>query len=185
MILKKELRNSFLEQRNNMPECDIKAKSEIIKHKLFGLEEYRNSKQIFTYVNMGNEVITTDIINQALTDGKVVAVPKIIKKDNTMIFVEIQSLEELRVGHFNVLEPISCEQIESDLQTIFLVPGAVFDLKGYRIGYGGGYYDRYLSNAKALYKIGLAYDFQRINEIPKEEYDIAVDCVITDDGLKI
>jgi 5-formyltetrahydrofolate cyclo-ligase len=64
-----------------------------------------------------------------------------------------------------------------------LVPGAVFDLNGYRIGYGGGYYDRYLANAKALCKIGLAYDFQVINQIPIEQYDVAVDQVITNDRI--
>lgn len=183
MTLKKELRQKFLQQRNTMHECDIKTKSEAIKHKLFGLEEYKNATQVFTYVNMGNEVITTDIINQVLADGKVVAVPKIIKKDNKMIFVQIRSLDELRVGHFNVLEPITCEEIQSDIYTVFLVPAAVFDLKGYRIGYGGGYYDRYLFNAKALSKIGLAYEFQIIKEIPKNEYDISVDYVITNEDI--
>lgn len=185
MALKLELRKSYLQQRNDMREYDVIHKSKSIGQKLFELDYYKKSKAIFTYVNMGNEVQTKDIIYQAFVDQKIVAVPKIIKASRKMIFVKINSLEELSLGHFNVLEPLESDEIISDDDTLFLVPGAVFDSNGYRIGYGGGYYDKYLSTCKALCTTGLAYDFQLVERIAAQEYDQAVNLVITENRLLV
>lgn len=177
METKKELRDRFLNLRFNIID---KAKKDLsIKTKVLASNNYKVCKRVFTYVNTEAEIKTIDIIKSALDDNKIVAVPKILEAKK-MIFVEIKSLNDLSVGSFNILEPISSNEILSDFETIFLVPGLVFDSQNYRIGYGGGYYDRYLSQANSLAKIGLAYKFQIIDQISKDKYDIPVDFVITD-----
>lgn len=177
--MKEKIRKNLLYKRNDMTRDEIYLKSCIIHEKLFKLNSYKQCKYVFTYINIGSEVRTVEIINKALAERKKVAVPKILKDKKSMIFVEIKSLNDLSKGNFNILEPIDSKGIVSNTDTVFLVPGLAFDYKNYRIGYGGGYYDKYLKNAKYLKRIGLAYDFQIIDSIPKDEYDINIDCVIT------
>ncbi len=180
MVLKQDLRKEFLEKRNSLLEYEVTKRSQLIQSKFFELDIYKKCDYIFTYVNMGSEVKTIEIIKQAFKDNKKVAVPKILRRSEEMIFVEISFLNELVKGTFNTLEPISCKKVLSTNNTIILIPGLVFDKRNYRIGYGGGYYDKYLYKSKSLAKIGLAYNFQVIDSIPKDKYDIPVDFIITD-----
>lgn len=173
--MKNKLRKQFLLQRNNLSDRNIK--NEIIKNKVLNSEVYQKCKIIFTYVNIGSEVDTIEIIKHSLLNNKVVATPKII--ENKMIFVKIDSLNDLKLGKFNILESISNNEIKSNEYTMLLIPALVFDKNNYRLGYGGGYYDRYLCNIKCLKKVGLAYDFQIIESVPKNDFDIPVDFVIT------
>lgn len=174
---KQSLREEFLNRRNNLN--SILDKSKKIQSKLINLDLFKKCEFVFTYVNTGSEVITTDIINECLIQNKKVAVPKVLNKQK-MIFVQIKSLDELVESKFGILEPISSNEILSNYKTIFLVPALVFDFQNYRIGYGGGYYDRYLLNAKCLAKIGLGYDFQLVAKVPVTENDIPLDFIITD-----
>ncbi|WP_058485042.1 5-formyltetrahydrofolate cyclo-ligase [Defluviitalea phaphyphila] len=184
MTEKQRLRKLFLERRNKMLKEEVQEKSKKIYNNVISSSVYKKAKSIFIYVSMGNEVDTKDIINKALKDGKIVAVPKVYSKRKEMIFSKITSLDELELGHFNVLEPKneSINPLTSDEYTIIIVPGIVFDKNNNRIGYGGGYYDRYLSSVKTSLKIiGVCYDFQIIDKIPVDYYDISLDSIITDD----
>jgi len=174
--MKNKLRKQFLVQRNSLIDRDIK--NNIIKNKVLNSEVYQKCKSIFTYVSMGSEVDTLKIIEYSLLNNKSVAVPKITQ--TKMIFVKIDSLNDLKLGKFNILEPVSDYEIKSDEYTLFLIPALVFDKNNYRIGYGGGYYDKYLYNIKCLKKVGLAYSFQIVESVPKNDFDIPLDFVITD-----
>lgn len=175
--MKDKLRKQFLLQRNNL--LDKNIKDDIIRNKFLNSQIYKQCKSIFTYVSMGSEVDTIKVIESAISDSKIIAVPK-TTENNKMIFVKINSLNELEAGKFNILEPVLNDEIISDEFTIFLVPALAFDKNNYRLGYGGGYYDRYLANIKCLKKIGLAYNFQIVDNVPHNNFDISVDFVITD-----
>lgn len=183
MTEKQKLRKIFMDMRDHMTEEDLQHKNQLIYEKLVHSTLYHQCKSIFTYVSMGNEVDTKKIINQGLMNGKIIGVPKVYPKKKEMIFSKIESLDELVPGHFNVLEPREeCIQLlESNQDTLLLVPGLIFDKNKNRIGYGGGYYDRYLATIKGALKIiGVGYDFQLIDCIPSDPYDVPLDAIVTD-----
>ena len=182
MNRKEELRKEILDKRKKISLISLKQKSEEIQKQIFASEKYQNAKRIFLFVSMKTEVDTIPIMKKAWAEGKEVFVP-VTGKKGKMYFVSLHSMEELYPTTFGVLEPrkgMEWEEIpkEGDL---FLVPGVVFDPKGNRIGYGGGFYDRYFARTKGYQKIGIAFDFQIIEEeIPKEKFDIAIAELVTE-----
>ncbi len=189
MILSKDkLRSQIASFRMSLDNEEYLKKSNIILNKLINSQWYLEADTIISYVSVNNEVDTIGLINRALSDGKRVAVPKIINKE--MEFYYINSLSELKKGYFNIPEPIDTSNIcmprsqeESDMSDIFnmvmIVPGVAFDRSNNRLGYGGGFYDRYLSIHK-IYTIAICFKEQLLDEICTEEYDIKMDEVITD-----
>ena len=178
--VKKELRQRALAARNALEKREEKSR-QIAAH-ILESAAYQNTERIFTFVSMGSEVETEEIIRQAWQDGKAVAVPK-TEKHREMHFYEIRSLAELSEGRFGVREPKGgavCVPKEGDL---LLVPGLLFDGKKNRLGYGGGYYDTYFAKHKEGKRIGLAFAAQRFaEELPTEETDVPLDAVITENG---
>ena len=162
-----------------------------IHNHILETKDYDRCKCIFTYLSFGKEVDTFNLVNQALLDGKHVFVPKVNGK--TMEFYHITSLKGLIRSKFGILEPDeelhisypnwSCNlSIESNhFEKLMILPGIAFDLKGHRIGYGAGYYDKYLAEYKKedFNKIALAFDFQILDQIPAEEHDINAEKIIT------
>jgi 5-formyltetrahydrofolate cyclo-ligase len=140
---------------------------------------YRDARCIFTYVSHLNEINTYQIIQTALTDQKKVSVPKINPFDKKMYAIEISSLNELYAGYYGIMEPLSFEREISPYEIdLVLVPGLAFDHFGGRLGYGGGYYDKFLSQNRNVYKVSLAYDFQIVDHVPMEEHDIRIDLLM-------
>jgi len=177
---KKEIRRKMIEMRDTQPKEIIKEKSRVILEKLFELNYYKKAKNVMFYVDTRNEVRTLDAIKKSIYLGKKVFVPKVINKCD-MLAVRIKSLNELKKGHFGILEPVSGEMINPKELEVVVIPGVAFDKSGCRLGYGGGYYDRFLQNLKAdAVKIALAFEFQILDELPKEEYDILMDIIITE-----
>ena len=180
---KKEMRKAMLTLRDKQNLDELQRRSSLIHEQLFQKKEYRECKKLLTFVNFGTEVNTTRIIKDALSQGKTVAVPLTMPQTKEMVFIAITDMQNLKLSHYGILEPVfspSCI-VENDLHTLILVPGVAFDKKRYRLGYGGGYYDRYMQNRVFLKSIGLSYHFQIVEEIPMlSTYDIAVDEVITD-----
>lgn len=178
--VKKELRQRALATRDALEKREEKSR-QIAAH-ILESAAYQNTERIFTFVSMGSEVETEEIIRQAWQDGKAVAVPK-TEKHREMHFYEIRSLAELSEGRFGVREPkggVVCIPKEGDL---LLVPGLLFDGKKNRLGYGGGYYDTYFAKHKEGKRIGLAFAAQRFaEELPTEETDVPLDAVITENG---
>lgn len=183
---KKELRSKILTIRNNLDK-DIKQKyDKIIFKKLRERSEYINSKNIFIYLGYGSEIDTISLVKDMFLDGKNVCIPKTNIEDRTMEAVIIRDLDNLEEDKYGILEPKSNYDV-IDKQDIDLVvmPGVAFDNDGGRLGYGGGYYDKFLMDcSEDKYKIALAYDFQVIESVPKEEHDILVNCIITEKSEK-
>ncbi len=161
---------------------EIKSQyDEAIYKKLINSTYYDNAKVIFVYVSFGYEVDTHRIINHALKDNKIVCVPKVLNRTEGMKAVKINSLEELKVSNFGVLEPESTinevEPLDIDL---LLIPGLAFDENGGRLGYGAGYYDKFLGEIRTnANKIGLSYSFQLMEAVPIEEHDMPIEHIIT------
>ena len=175
------MRKMFLKKRSAIPKEERIEKSSIITEKLMELDLYKSAQWIFCYIDMASEVITTEFIKKAWADGKKVAVP-IAKKDRFMYFVEITSFDGMTRSKLGVMEPdIEPEkQVIPDDNTLMVVPGSMFDIHKNRCGYGGGYYDTYISEKNVENTIGICYDFQLVDEIPTEEFDRKLKRIITE-----
>jgi len=181
-LIKSEIRRKILSQRNSIYINTIVMNSKSINNNIIAIEEYRRSKSLGIYYPIGSEVQTFDLIRYSLNDNKTVCLPKIIDSTTIEFFKIIEnSFEKIsfQKGKYGIFEPsISTETI--DKIDMLIIPGIAFDLKGNRIGYGKGYYDRFLSSRKANYKIGLAYEIQVLNNIPNNELDVPVDIIVTE-----
>ena len=178
---KSKLRKKYLEMRNALSDSERSQADAVIFDRLTMLPEYIAADTVFTYVSVGSEADTRRIINHALGNNKSVAVPKCI--DNRIIeFYYINSLDDLSPGAYGIPEPREGLKPAENLSGICLVPALLFDCDGYRIGYGGGYYDRYLSSFKGT-KVGVAYTDFIANSVPHGRFDLAVDVLITERGI--
>ena len=178
MQIKNELRSKARAIRKNISSKD---KFDVeIKNRLLNLAEYKSAKTVLIYVSLDNEIKTDEIILNALDNGKNVAVPFCEDSFGNMNFYLINSLDDLKIGSFNVREPNKniCRKLENFSNSIIIVPGMLFDKRGYRLGYGKGYYDRFLS-AYNQTKIGLSYDETLVDELFTDEFDKNVDIIIT------
>ncbi len=169
---KNELRKIYKYIRNNIKDRNIQ--NEIIFNKVISLEKVKKVDTILIYVSFNNEVDTLNIIKYFLGKKKV-AVPKV--NGNEMNFYYIDSFNDLSKGSFNILEPITTNKVTNFDNSICIVPGLCFDKENYRLGYGKGYYDKFLSN-KNIYTIGLSYKETIIKKLPIDKYDIKLDKVI-------
>lgn len=179
---KRNIRKEVLMKRSKMKAEEKELKDNIILEKLYETNLYKNARNIFTYISFGDEINTIKLIERALKDNKNISVPKTYRETRTMNAIFIPCLKELKENHMGILEPIDDSIVikKEDIDLI-IVPGAVFDKDFNRIGYGGGYYDRYLEDiAYKNNKVVLAYDFQIVDKIEKEEHDVKVDIIITD-----
>ncbi len=172
------LRNLYKLQRNELG--NKKELSAIICESLFKTDEYKNCESIFLYASCGSEVSTDIIMHKAFADKKRVAFPKCIDKNGNMRFYYINSQNELMLGCYGIkAPPVHTEAFFGDKNTLCIVPGIAFSLDGYRLGYGKGYYDRFLSEFKGI-SIGLCYDACLAENIPADKYDKKVNYLITD-----
>lgn len=179
---KKLLRKEMMNKRNSILEEEKKERDICILNKLLKTSEYKNSKVIFIYIGYSSEINTSNFIKKFLKDNKVVCVPRTNYEGKYMEAVVINSLENLSKDKYGILEPDKdLNPIDIDNIDLVILPGLAFDNKGGRLGYGGGYYDKYLSNmSDDVVKIALCYDFQVVDNVPMEEHDICADLLITD-----
>ena len=182
--LKKEIRNKIINNRNNLTEIEITEKSNIIFHKLKEMDLYKNAHNVMLYISFNNEVTTNTIIEDLFHANKRVFIPVTVSETKELIVSELLSLEEdLEIGNFGVLEPKkACLRPFSPKELdLIIVPGVAFDSRGYRIGYGAGYYDRFLPQVpNNVPKVSIAFDLQIIDFVPSETYDIPVEYIITE-----
>lgn len=178
---KRQLRDEMKKKRNNMNRTEKERMDKCIEEKFFNSELFRDSNSIFIYASMSEEVNTWGILNRCLKDGKRVYVPKVHNETRTMKALRIKSTLELNEsGCFGILEPtFGGEELIGDTD-IILIPGLAFDIKGGRLGYGGGFYDKFLKEHKVGKRISLCYDFQIVEHIPMEEFDETVEYIITE-----
>ncbi|WP_066890064.1 5-formyltetrahydrofolate cyclo-ligase [Clostridium nigeriense] len=178
---KRLLRNRILDIRNSLDKDTKSFMDNEIYNRLIKSELYLKAKSIFIYINFGSEIDTMSIINKALEDGKDVYIPKIYRDNKSMKAIKINGFKDLEKNSMGILEPINdSSYISKEKLDLIIVPGAVFDLSGNRIGYGGGYYDRYLEPIENINnKLVLAYELQIVDFIDSESHDIKFDYVIT------
>lgn len=173
---KKEVRKHIGMLKERLKTEEIEEKSALIIKKLMDTEEFRQSSNILTYVNYNQEVITTNLISQCIDLGKKVYVPKTIGRE--MVFHRIESLSELVPGSYGILEPDN--DCDEDVDGLMVMPGLAFSRQLDRIGYGGGFYDRYLEKRAGIIRCGVAFDFQVMDDIPQDGFDIKPHMVITE-----
>lgn len=174
----KNLRDSFDRQ-------ELHEKSLKILKILYDTDVYNNAKQIFTYINYSSEAETVPLIRKAISDGKTVAAPIIRKNSRDLIFAKFQSVRDLIPNRLSILEPVpmASNLLNSNKSTLLIVPGLAFNNEGYRLGYGGGFYDKYISENQTLANIGIYYSFQYSENLPIESHDQKLDMIITDGGI--
>ena len=173
---KSELRSMIRAKKRAMTEEMIVAKSEALARQFYETEEYRNAKSIYGYLPYNQEVRTVPMLEQALRDGKRVAVPKCYGDE--MRFLWMEDLNQVEKGYAGIPEPIADEPVADDATALVLMPGLAFDREGHRIGYGGGFYDKFLAQETGHPTLALCYDFQMQEQLDTEEFDIPVDKVL-------
>ena len=173
---KKELRKKIREQKRAMTPERIEQASGKLGELFRATELYRNAKTIYGYLPYNQEVRTVPMLEQALADGKRVAVPKVYGDE--MKFIYLTDLTQVEDGYAGIPEPVADGPVADDPTALVLMPGLAFDKEGHRIGYGGGFYDKFLAQEPNHPTIALCYDFQMLGQLPTEEFDIPVDCVL-------
>ena len=173
---KKALRKQIREQKRAMTEAQIRSKSEALAKLFLSSEQYRKAKTIFGYLPYNQEVRTVPMLQKALEDGKQVAVPKVYGEE--MKFILLTDLNRVEKGYAGIPEPVDDEPVANDPEALVLMPGLAFDREGHRIGYGGGFYDKFLAEEPNHPTVALCYDFQMLPKLETEEFDIPVDCVM-------
>ncbi len=183
--LKNEIRQKYLTLRSQMPQELKESLDEKITAKFLNSVSYRHANTILCYYSSDIELGTHAIIEAALKDGKRVALPRCNSENFTMNFHYITGIDDLEMTDMNILEPkaslpvFDCDESLS----ICIIPAVVFDKSGYRIGYGKGYYDRFLNRFSGA-QIGLIYSSCIADKLPRGRYDCAVDVLITEKGIQ-
>lgn len=176
MVNKKELRSKIRERKRAMTPQEIEEKSRLLWEKFRASDAYRNAKTIYGYLPYNQEVRTVPMLEQALLEGKRVAVPKVYGEE--MKFIYLTDLTQVSKGYAGIPEPIADAPVAEDQTALVLMPGLVFDPQGHRIGYGGGFYDKFLSQEPQHPTVALCYDFQVVEKLETESFDIPVDLVL-------
>ena len=174
---KKELRRQIRDLKRAMTEEQIVEKSRRLGELFCQSELYRNARTIYGYLPYNQEVRTVPMLEQAIADGKRVAVPKCYGEEMRFLYIN-DFVNEVAPGYANIPEPIADEPVADDKTALVLMPGLAFDPQGHRIGYGGGFYDRFLAEEPNHPTLALCYEFQMLPQLETEEHDIPVDYVI-------
>ena len=179
MLDKKALRREIGAKKRAMSAEEIERASARLAEKFFQTELYRQAKAIYGYLSYNQEVRTEPILRRAQADGKRVAVPKVYGEE--MRFLWLDDLKQVAPGAYGIPEPIADEPVAMDKTALVLMPGLAFDPEGHRLGYGGGFYDRYLADQPNHPLVALCYNFQLLDHLETEAHDIPVDLVVCDD----
>ncbi len=173
---KQALRKSIREQKRAMTEEQIVAASEKLGVLFAESALYRQAKTIYGYLPYNQEVRTIPMLQKAIQDGKKVAVPKVYGEE--MKFIYMDDLSKVEKGYAGIPEPVADGPVAEDPTALVLMPGLAFDKEGHRIGYGGGFYDKFLATEPNHPTLALCYDFQMLPHLETEEFDIPVDLVL-------
>ena len=182
MLGKKEIRAEVKKRRREADEETLHEKSLQILERFRQLSAYKDASLLLAYVDAKREVETRLLMRCAWDDGKKVAAPR-VDGDGIMHFYYLRSLKDLEPGAFGIMEPrADCRMCEPE-EGLLLMPGVAFDEQGHRVGYGGGYYDRYLEKHPHLIHIALAFEFQIFPVVPSEKHDICPDLIVTENRI--
>ena len=193
--LKNDIRKELLQQRKDMPPEQQELWDKKVTNTLISSISYRFCDVILIYSSLQNEISTSAVINHAINAKKIVACPISDTETNTLSFRVVNSMDEFIVGGYGILEPpaanltygeylkINRKETKPPL-AICVVPCLSYDGEGYRIGYGKGYYDRFLSTFEGT-KIGLCYTNCKVKQLPRGKYDVKLDVIVTEKGVEV
>ncbi len=177
----------MLQLRDSISTAELDLRSSAITVRLLSQPEIKNAKAVSIYLHTGSEVRTNEIIDWLLSHGKHILVPITDKSNGKLIFSELRDPKtELEPATFGILEPKPefRRPVPLEQASLIIVPGIVWDILGYRIGYGGGYYDRSINSLHARVPlVGIAYEIQLLKRIPVGRYDRPVDKLVTEQRL--
>ena len=174
--------NSYL--RDSMSHKEWEQKSRIICERLISMPVYQEAETVLIFMSISHEPDTDEIIRHALRAGKTVAIPKCVGND--LVFYRIDSPDDVNPGRFSVPEPVRTDdqyRVRMTDQSLIILPGLAFDKNGFRLGYGAGFYDRYLKDDSYRNKLMIAFSFQEVDQVPIHTDDVPVDWIVTDKGI--
>lgn len=179
---KRKLRKEFLARRNSLSEEEINSLSLMIKENLLQSDSIREAQKVHCYMSFSSEVRTLEIISSLLALGKQVYVP--IIAGDTLLHAEIDTTTQYATDRYGIPTPFgtqtySSDQLQFSTQDCIIIPMVCFDMRGARLGYGKGYYDKFLPETKGK-KIGLAFECQGYELLPSENFDISMDIIVTE-----
>ena len=178
---KKLIRKQIFKLRKECTDSQVEAWSRQIAQKVAELPEFQSAQKILAYADYNHEVMTGFIIEEAWKQGKEVAVPKVVGQD--MVFYKLTDFSQLEKGYFGIPEPVRGEIVQWE-DAMMVMPGVAFDRANHRVGYGGGFYDRYLEKMpEDCEKAILCRESLMCDEIPTEEHDERMDLVISENGI--
>lgn len=178
---KEELRQINKAKRKEMTSYEVYEKSKMAADFLLNSEIYKNSKAIMLYYPLGNETDTSDIFKRALIDNKTVVYPTTDINTNEITAVLVDTDTQFSKGAYSVFEPDVKKEFDDKIDLV-VVPGIAFDKRGFRVGFGKGCYDRFLEKIEA-FKVGMCYDFQIVDDIESDSYDIKMEYLVSESGM--
>lgn len=186
MERKRELRRRLLAQRDALSAGEIAIRSAEAAARLFSLPEMGEAEVIMFFVSFGSEIATTPMILRALAEGKRVAAPRAERASRMLLPYAVSDLQsDLSPGAYGLLEPVPGRPlVPLDEIGVVIVPGVAWDEEGFRLGYGGGYYDRFLAQVKQAARIGLGFELQVCPRVPREPADLPVDVLVTEQTVR-
>ncbi len=173
---KTTLRRWVQAKKRAMTQLEVETRSTRLAELFFQTDAYRNAQTVYGYLSYNQEVRTIPILEQTLRDGKQIAVPKVFGKE--MKFLRMENLSLVKTGYAGIPEPIADGPVACDPSALVLMPGLAFDFQGHRIGYGGGFYDRFLAAEPNHPTVALCYEFQLLPALETDPYDVPVDLVL-------
>lgn len=179
---KKELRSYIKTKRKSV---ENKAeKDSLVAQNLLSLDEIKKADTILCYISLDDEIYTDEIVRVLLDSGKRVGAPYCVDNNGNMDFYYITDFDDLRIQSFGVREPVieKCKKVTSFDNTIIILPGLCFDSNGNRLGYGKGYYDRFLQ-IHSLISVGLCYNSLIVKKVPTDMYDKKADIIVTENDI--
>lgn len=183
---KKQLRRKILKKRDALLPAERRRKSLDIIKAIIRTDQYVKASHIMLFSSFGSEPDLSPLLKEILKDGKHAYLPVVVKGDKKILPVEVTGLDGLTAGPYGILEPDTqkYKDVTPSLLELIITPGVAFDPARHRIGYGAGYYDRFFASLPhKVCKIGVAFDEQLVQSVPKEQHDIALDLIITDKRL--
>lgn len=181
MLTKKEIRTEIRARRRALSQQDWMEKSHCICEKICALSEYREAQLIYAYLAKSGEVLLDELILDALRQGKQVAVPKVLGPE--MVFYELTDLADVEIGCMGIREPLLRREVSASKENgkaLMLLPAVAVDGQCHRVGYGGGYYDKYLATHPETVKLAAVFSFQLYDQVPVESFDVPLDGIVTE-----
>lgn len=173
---KRLIRKQIFAARKQCSDAQVEEWSHQITDQVLKLSEFVKAKHILAYADYNHEVMTRYIIEEAWKAGKEVAVPKVVGKD--MVFYRLTDFSQLEPGYFGIPEPVRGEIVKWE-DALMVMPGVAFDPENNRVGYGGGFYDRFLEKQPDITRLAVAFDFQILDLVPTEPTDICPQIIVT------